>query len=72
MTVMLMGHPESSLFTMSCASNHVVLVPADKNLLLHVTSFGFREWDESVGKGKPLHLPSGTRLTLAVQLEPSD
>jgi|SRR6202142_1018546 len=71
-TVMLMENPESPLLTMSCYSNHAVLVPADKNLLLHVTSDGFREWDESVGKGKPLHLSSGTRLTLAVQLEPSD
>jgi hypothetical protein len=70
--VMLMELPESALFTMGCYSNHVVLVPADKNLLLHVTSDGFREWDESVGKGKPLHLPSGTRLTLAVQLETLD
>jgi hypothetical protein len=71
-TVMLMENSESPLFTMSCYSNHVVLVPPDKNLLLHVTSDGFREWDGSVGKGKPLRLPSGTRLSLAVQLEPSD
>jgi hypothetical protein len=70
--VMPMEHPESPLFTMSCHSNHVVLVPPDKNLLLHVTSDGFREWDESIGRGKPLHLPTGTRLTLAVELEPSD
>jgi hypothetical protein len=69
-TVMSMENPESPLFTMSCYSNHVILVPPDKNLLLHVTSDGFREWDESVGRGKPLHLSSGTRLTLAVQLEP--
>jgi hypothetical protein len=67
---MSMENPESPLFTMSCYSNHVILVPPDKNLLLHVTSDGFREWDESVGRGKPLHLSSGTRLTLAVQLEP--
>jgi hypothetical protein len=64
--------PESPLFTMSCNSNHIVLIPPDKDLLLHVTSDGFREWDESVGRGKPLHLTSGTRLALAVQLEPSD
>ena len=70
--VMSVKNPESPLFTMSCYSNHVILVPPDKNLLLHVTSDGFREWDESVGRGKPLHLSSGSRLTLAVQLEPSD
>lgn len=70
--VMPMDKPASPLFTMSCYSTHVILIPPDKNLLLHVTSDGFREWDESIGKGKPLHLASGTRLTLAVQLEPSD
>ena len=56
-TVMLMEYPESPLFTMGCYSNHVVLVPADKNLLLHVTSDGFREWDESVGKGNRFICP---------------
>jgi hypothetical protein len=70
--VMQMENPESPLFTMSCYSNHVILVPPNKNLLLHVTSDGFREWDESAGKGKPLHMPSGTRQIVAVQLEPSD
>ncbi len=70
--MMPMESPESPLFTMSCYSNHVILVPPNKNLLLHVTSDGFREWDESIGRGKPLHLSSGTRVTLAVQLEPSD
>jgi hypothetical protein len=67
-----MESPDKQLFSMSCYSNHVVLVEPDKNLQLHVTSDGYREWDESVGRGKPLHLRSGTRLTLAVQLEPSD
>ena len=65
----VMENPDSPLFTMSCYSNHVILVLPDKNLLLHVTSDGFREWDDSVGKGKPIHLPSGTRLTLEVQLD---
>ena len=70
--LMPMENPESPLFTMSCYSSHVILVPPDKNLLLHVTSDGFHEWYESVGRGKPLHMASGTRLTLEVQLEPSD
>ena len=70
--LMPLEKPDSPLFRMSCYSNHVVLVPPDKNLLLHVTSDGFREWDESVEGGKPLNLPSGTRLTLSVQLDPAD
>jgi hypothetical protein len=55
--VMPVDKPVSPLFTTSCYSTHVVLIPPDKKLLLHVTSDGFREWDESVGKGKPLHCP---------------
>lgn len=63
--------PESPLFTMSCYSDHVILVSPDTNLLLHVKSDGFREWDESIGTGKPLNVPSGNRLTLDVQLDTS-
>jgi hypothetical protein len=66
------GNPPSLIFSMSCSSTKVVLLQPDKDVLLHVTSDGFREWTESVGRGKPLRLASGTRLTLDVQLEPSD
>jgi len=62
--------PEQQVFSISCYSNHVVLIPPEKNLLLHVTSDGYREWDESVGSGKPLHLASGARITLDIQLDP--
>lgn len=68
--VMSMDKPDSRLFSMGCYSNHIILVPPDKDLLLHVTSSGFREWKGSIGKGKPIHLASGTRLTLDVQLDP--
>jgi hypothetical protein len=66
------GNPPSLIFSMSCYSTKVILLPPDKDVLLHVTSDGFREWKESVGTGKPLRLASGTRLTLDVQLDPSD
>lgn len=66
------GNPPSMMFSTSCYSTKVVLIPPDKDLLLHVTSDGFREWTESVGRGKPLRLAAGTQLTLDVQLEPSD
>jgi hypothetical protein len=42
----------------------------DQDLLLHVIADGFREWQESVGEGKFIHLPSGERLKLDVQLVP--
>jgi hypothetical protein len=59
--LMSAANPVSPLFTMRCSSRDVVLI---------VTSDGFREWDESTGKGKPIRLASGSRLTLDVQLEP--
>ena len=64
--------PTSPLFTMSCYSNKVVLIPPDKNLLLHISSDGFREWNESIGKGKPIRLASGAHLRIHVQLEPTE
>jgi len=71
-SVLPIENPELPLFTVSCGSTHVILVPPDKNLLIHVTSEGFREWDESVGKGRAINIPSGTRRRLAMRLEPSD
>ena len=64
--------PVSPVETMSCYSNHVILVPPNTSLLLHITSDGFREWNESIGKGKLIRLASGTRLKLDVQLEPAE
>jgi hypothetical protein len=64
--------PASPVLTMSCYSNHVILIPPDKNLLLHITSGGFREWNESIGKGKLIHLASGSHLKLDVQLDPAE
>lgn len=67
-----MEKPAPGLFTMSCYSDHVILVPPDQNLLLHVKADGFSEWDESVGTGKPINVPSGGVLTLNVQLDPTE
>jgi hypothetical protein len=65
-----MESPEQPMFSTSCYSNRAILIPPGKNLLLHVTSAGYREWDESAGSGKPLYLASGARITLDIQLEP--
>lgn len=70
--LMLRESPASPFFTMSCASNHFILIPPDKDFLLHISSEGFREWNESIGKGKPVHLASGDRLKIDVQLEPTE
>jgi hypothetical protein len=61
-----------TIFSGGFSSTQAVLVPADKDLLLHVTSWGFLEWEESVGAGKPIHIAPGNRFTLDVQLEPSN
>jgi len=62
--------PEHSFLSSTCKSNEVILVPPDKNLVVHVLAEGFREWDESVGAGKTIFVPSGTRLVLDVRLNP--
>jgi hypothetical protein len=57
-TVLHKNNPPSLAFTMSCASSKTVLLPPGQDLLVHITSKGFREWDETVGGGKALHLQS--------------
>ncbi len=70
--VMAVEKPESPLFstTRKCCSDEIVLVPPDKDLLLHVTANGFHEWNESVGKGKLIRLASGERIKFNAQLDP--
>ena len=69
---MLAGSPPKFSFSIGCSSSQAVLVPSDQNLLLHVKSWKFREWDRSVGNGEPLRIAPGNRLTLDVQLEPAN
>jgi hypothetical protein len=68
-TVALTEDPRRSV-NHTCQSSEVILVPPDKNLIVHITADGFREWDESAGTGKLIFVPSGTGLTLTVQLDP--
>jgi hypothetical protein len=58
-------------FDMSCSSTHVILLAPDRDLLIHISSDGFREWDESLGGGRMLHLGSGEHLELDVALDPA-
>jgi len=64
--------PPALVFSSSCSSTQPILLPPDKDLLLHVVAEGFQEWHESVGGGKAVRLTSGEKLTLDVQLEPSN
>jgi hypothetical protein len=67
-TVMSNQSPPKLIFSLSCSSDRAVLVPPDRDLLLHITSSGFHEWDESKGRGKPIRVPRGGHVELGVQL----
>ena len=71
-TVIAAENPKSPLFSTYWHSRYPVLLPPDKDLLLHITADGFHEWGESVGEGKLLLLASGTKRTIVAQLEPAD
>lgn len=68
--LMLPSRPEFPVFQMSSYSNHVVLIPSNKNIFLHVMSDGFQEWEQSAGNGKLIRLSPGSQLTLEVPLHP--
>jgi hypothetical protein len=68
--VMFADDPKKPIFSTSCSSTHAILVAPDKDLLLHVTSWGFREWAKSAGTGIPIRIRSGSHLTLHVELDP--
>jgi hypothetical protein len=53
----------------SCEADDL-LVPPDQDVRLHITSKGFREWKESAGHGKLIHLQTGDVLTIDAELEP--
>lgn len=48
-----------------------ILVPSDRDLLLHVTSWGFHEWEQTVGAGKHIRVAPANKLALDVQLKPA-
>ena len=70
--VMRSTTPPALVSSSSGSSTQPILLPPDKDLLLHVVAEGFQEWHESVGGGKAVRLTSGEKLTLDVQLEPSN
>jgi hypothetical protein len=60
------------IFGTGCSSNQPILVPSNKDLLLHVTSWGFLEWEQTIGTGKAVRISPGSRMTLDVELQPSN
>ena len=53
----------------SC-ENSSYLVPPNQNVILHIKSPGFREWKESAGHGKLIHLSAGEVMKLEIELTP--
>lgn len=64
--------PSHPILTMGYLSGRALLVPPDKDLLIHVTSPGFLEWNQSLGIGYPIHIASGASLQLDISLQPAD
>ncbi len=56
--------------SMSCTGPPYFLFPPDQDVLLHVTSRGFREWKESIGRGKLIRVGYGELITLNIELDP--
>jgi len=46
------------------------LVPPGQDVKLHVTSKGFHEWKETMGRGKIIRLAAGQVMTIDVELVP--
>lgn len=71
-TIFAAYNAEQLLFSQSCSSTRAILIPPDKDLLLHVTSSGFREWSQGVGAGMPIRAHPGEQVKLGVELDPLD
>lgn len=70
-TIMLPSDPQRVVNSVSQPGNRPVLVAPDRDLLIHVTANGFKEWVRSAGQGLPIRVKSGNHLRLDVQLEPA-
>ena len=69
-TVVDPREPNSYIFGEGGGTDKDILLPPDEDLLIHVTSWDFKEWDRSAGKGWPIRIHSGDRAVLDVQLDP--
>jgi hypothetical protein len=68
--LLLDGRPPKPVYGESTAADKPFLVPSNKDVLIHVTSWGYKEWGQSAGGGKAIRLAPGAKLTLNVKLEP--
>jgi hypothetical protein len=70
-TLNVSGHPGELSFLFDVdTKNPTVEVPADKDVICHVTAEGFREWSGIPGRGRLIRVQSGTKTTLEAALQP--
>jgi hypothetical protein len=70
-TVSTATEPRKFFFSEFTHSDKTVLLPPDKDLFLEIAAEGHQNWSGSAYQGNPIHVPSGTHLTLDVDLQPS-
>lgn len=70
-SMFLKEQPTKPVYSGSSYANKPILVPSEEDLLIHVTSQGYKEWQQSAGRGKSIRLSPGAELTLDVVLEPA-
>jgi 5-hydroxyisourate hydrolase-like protein (transthyretin family) len=70
-TVLLKEQPPRPVYSSGTSADKPFLVPSDRDILIHVTSWGYKEWNQSAGAGKAIRLSPGAELTLDVSLEPA-
>lgn len=67
--VTMSDDPSRTIFSISTDSANPILLPPQKDLLIHIWSFGFNEWMESVGRGKPVRIAPGVHRQMDVRLD---
>lgn len=70
-SVSLAEQPPRPIYSSGTSADKPFLVPSDKDVLIHVTSRGYKEWDQSAGKGKAIRLAPGAKLSFDITLEPA-
>lgn len=69
-SVLLKEQPPRPVYSDGTSTDKPFLVPSNKDVLIHVTSWGYKEWDQCAADGMPIRLKPGAELTLDVALEP--
>lgn len=72
MVLKLEGRPNNQRIEFGLGADTGLPVPPDRDVLVHVKAPGFRQSKETGRREKVVHIPSATRVTLEVHLEPRE